>query len=281
MYENDKATGVEMADGTRLTSKVVLSGATPYHTFLELLPGLSRDSGNTGESSPLPRDFQRHIRFTDYSCGAFKINCAVDKLPNYECLPTVNNQPGPQHRGTAHFETRLEEIENAHREASMGMPATRPVVELTVPSALDKTVSPAGKHVVQLFVQFAPYDVDPKIGNWADESFKNAFADRVFGIVDEFCPGFSQSVIGRDVLSPLDLERIFGLHEGNIMHGALSLHQLGYARPAFGYSSYRSPLKGLYLCGAGAHPGGGVMGAAGRNAAYVVMSDLGVKAPKF
>jgi phytoene dehydrogenase-like protein len=214
----------------------------------------------------------------DNGCGAVKINCAVDRLPNFLCCPndpSKPNEPGPQHRGTVHFETRMEEIENAQREAAMGIPATRPVLEMTIPSSLDKTISPPGKHVVQLFVQFAPYDLDPKCGNWADEQFKNNFADRCFRIIDEFCPGFSSSVLYRDVLSPLDLERIFGLHRGNIMHGSLALHQLYFARPAFGFSRHRTPLENLYLCGAGAHPGGGVMGAPGRNCASVVLNDMG------
>lgn len=272
-----RAQGVKMADGSELYADVVVSNATPYHTFLELMPGLSRDSGNMAESSPLPADFQHHIRFADYGCGAFKINCAVDRLPNFECYPSPSDgSPGPMHFGTAHFENRMEELEFAHREASMGMPATRPIIEMTIPSSLDRTISPPGKHVVQFFVQYAPYEVDPKYGNWADEGFKNAFADRVFSIVDEFCPGFSSSVIGRDLLSPLDLERVFGMHKGNIHHGSLSLHQLGYARPMAGYSSYRTPMDGLYLCGAGTHPGGGVMGAPGRNCANVILSDKGL-----
>ncbi len=116
------------------------------------LAGLARDSGYAGEASPLPRSFARHIRFADYSCGAFKINCAVDKLPNFLCCPNTGdgNTPGPQHRGTIHFETRMEEIENAQREAAMGIPATRPVVEMTIPSSLDRTIAPPGKHVVQV-----------------------------------------------------------------------------------------------------------------------------------
>lgn len=264
-----------MNDGSVLSAKTVLSNATPYHTFLELLPGLARDSGAV-EESPLPADFQHHIRFADYSCGAFKINCAVDRLPQFTCMPTEPGVPGPQHRGTVHFETTMEEIENAHREASMGMPATRPVVEMTIPSALDNTLAPPGKHVVQFFVQFAPYDVNPKVGHWADPSFKAAFVQRVFSVVEEHCPGFTASVLHYDALSPLDLERVFGLHKGNIMHGSLGLHQLAYTRPAPGYSSHRTPMAGLYLCGAGAHPGGGVMGAAGRNCARVVLSDLGM-----
>ncbi len=126
----------------------------------------------------------------------------------------------------------------------------------------------------QFFVQFAPYDLDPKAGNWADPHFVDSFADRVFRIVEEHVPGFASSVLYRDVLTPLQLERVFGLHRGNIMHGSLALHQLAWARPAFGYDRHRTPLKGLYLCGAGAHPGGGVMGAPGHNCAQVVLSDL-------
>ena len=129
---------------------------------------------------------------------------------------------------------------------------------------------------VQFFVQFAPYDLDPAVGSWADPTFKERFADRCFEIVEHYCPGFIASVIGRDVLSPLDLERILGLHRGSIFHGAISLHQLGYARPAAGFAGYKTPVRGLYLCSAGAHPGGGVMGACGRNCAQVVADHLGV-----
>jgi len=271
-----------MQDGSELHADIVLSNATPYHTFLELLPGLARDSG-FNEESPLPRDFAHHIRFADYSCGALKINCAVDRLPNFLCHPNSGQKdkdgheiPGPQHRGTIHFETRMEEIENAQRDAALGIPASRPVLEMTIQSSLDKTIAPKGKHDVQLFVQFAPYDLDPKVGNWSDPTFKNAFADRCFRIIEDYCPGFSESVLFRDILSPLDLERVFGLQRGNIMHGSLALHQLGYARPAFGFARHRTPLANLYMCGAGAHPGGGVMGAPGRNCANIVLSDLGI-----
>mmetsp|Transcript_4881 Transcript_4881/g.7431 ORF Transcript_4881/g.7431 Transcript_4881/m.7431 type:complete len:828 (+) Transcript_4881:54-2537(+) len=272
-----KVTGVEMADGSQLHAEFVLSGCTPFHTFMELLPGLSATSGySEAISSPIPKDFTQHIRFSDYSCGAFKINCAVTALPNFTCYPSpADGSPGPMHQGTVHFECLTEEIEHAFREASMGMPATRPVIEMTIPSAVDSTLAPPGHHVVQLFVQFAPYDVDPKIGSWADPVFKESFADRVCGIIDEFCPGFSASIIGRDVLSPLDLERVFGLQRGQICHGSLSLHQLGYARPMAGYSDHRTPLKGLYMCSAGTHPGGGVMGAPGKNCAQIVLRDMG------
>ena len=186
----------------------------------------------------------------------------------------------------------MDEIHAAYLQASAGVPATRPVVELTIPSSLDATLAPAGAHVASLFVQFAPYDL--AAGSWADPAFKEAFADRVCAIVEEHCPGFVSrsvhacmrcaaacscdlpcSIVGRDVLSPLDLERIFGLHRGNIFHGTLAPHQLAYNRPAPGWSGHRTPVARLYLGGAGAHPGGGVMGAPGRNAAAVVARDLG------
>jgi len=266
VHKDGAVQGVEMHDGTQLRAPVVLSGTTPYHTFLELLPGLG--------ARALPPDFVRHVQHADYSCGAFKINLAVDRLPDFLCCPSdASGAPGPQHRGTVHFESMMHEIEEAYRQAAQGVPATRPVIEMTIPSALDTTISPPGKHVVQLFVQFAPYDVDPTVGHWADPDFKQRFVDRCLNIVEEFAPGFKSSVIGIDALSPLDLERIFGLHKGNIFHGSLSLHQLAYARPVPGYSSHRTPLKGLYMCASGAHPGGGVMGAAGRNCARAVISD--------
>lgn len=119
--------------------------------------------------------------------------------------------------GTIHFESRMEDIELAYRECSMGIPATRPLIEMTIPSSVDETISPPGMHVIQLFIQYAPYEIDSKVGHWSDESFKNAFADRCFAIVEEYCPGFIASVIGRDVISPLDLERIFGLHRGEFV----------------------------------------------------------------
>lgn len=252
--------GVRLADGTILTARTVLSNATPYHTFLELIPGFAQHTGyssnnNNNVISPLSDDFMRHIRFTDYSSGAAKINCAVSELPNFLCYPTVNNKPGLNHQGTIHFEYRMDEIENAACEASAGMIASQPVIEMTIPTSVDNTLAPAGKHVVQLFVQYVPYNIDSKLGDWHDESFKQRFADRVFRIIDQFAPNFSRSVLYRDILSPLDIERIVGLQGGNIFHSSLSLSQLAYNRPAPNYSHHRTPVKGLYLCGSGAHPG--------------------------
>jgi phytoene dehydrogenase-like protein len=266
---NDAGTavqGVRLVDGRTVRAPVVLSNATPHTTFLELLA-----------DGVLPDSFRRHIEHADYSCGAFKINLALSRLPQFACMPgTAPGEAGPQHRGTVHFETTVEEIHAAFLDASAGRPAVRPVVEMTLPSVLDATlVDTPGTHVAGLFVQFAPYTL-ANGASWADERFKSAFVDRVLVIVEEHCPGFKQSILHYDALSPLDLERTFGLHQGNIFHGALSLHQLAHNRPAPGWSSHRTPLAGLYLAGAGAHPGGGVTGAPGRNAAGVVLSDLGV-----
>ena len=145
---------------------------------------------------------------------------------------------------------------------------------MTIPTSADFTIAPPGKHIIQLFVQFMPYDLDPSIGSWKDPAFKESIANRCLDIIESYCPGFKKSIIYRDVLSPLDLEKIFGLRKGNIFHGSMSLSQIAYGRPAPGFSDYSTPLKGLYLCGSGAHPGGGVMGAPGRNCALRVLGNL-------
>ena len=254
--------GVRLTGGLAIAAPIVVSSATPMRTFVELL-----------DAGALPPSFTEHIRHTDYSCGAFKINLALSCLPQFACMPDAPpGVPGPQHRGTVHFETSVDEIHEAYLDASAGRPASRPVIEMTIPSALDNTLAPAGCHVASLFVQFAPYQLSGG-SSWADEAFKTAFVDRVLDIVEEHCPGFRRSILHIDALSPLDLERVFGLHRGNIFHGSLSLHQLAYNRPAPGYSSYNTPVRGLYLAGSGAHPGGGVTGAPGRNAAAVILSD--------
>ncbi|ETO18330.1 hypothetical protein RFI_18944, partial [Reticulomyxa filosa] len=287
-----KIKGVVMKDGTPIYAKVVLSNATPYHTFVELLSSKNTtdDVDDAAIRALIPQSYLQTIEHSDYACGAFKINCVVDQLPNFQCIPNESYKAsdgqlrfkvGDQHKGTVHFESRLTELEDAAKEAKRGIPATRPVIEMTIPSSLDDTLVPKDKlgqhHIVQLFVQYAPYELNKEelgVSSWDDGDFKQRFADRVFRIIDEFAPNFSQSVLHRDLLSPRDLERVFGLHKGNIFHGALSLNQIGYCRPVSKYSSYRTPIEGLYLCGSGTHPGGGVMGAPGKNCAKHVLFDL-------
>lgn len=266
IHDNQKVTGVEMDDGTIIHADVIVSATSPHHTFLELISDKS-----------LPKDFTKHLETADLNCAAMKINCAIDKLPNFTCFPSpIDGTPGPMHKGTIHFVSHMKEIENAYQEASQGKTATRPILEMTIPSSLDNTLSPSGKHVAQIFVQYAPYELDSAHGSWEDLKFKENFVKRCFGIVDEYAPGFSKSVIGYDALSPLDLERIFGLPKGNFHHLSLGIHQLAYNRPVPGFSSYRSPLRNLYHCSGGSHPGGGVMGAPGRNGAYAILSDLNI-----
>lgn len=259
LTEADGAKGVILEDGTTIRARVVLSSADPKVTFLNLLPAES-----------LPGKFRDRISSMDFSSGVTKINVALDRLPSFRAYP--GHAPGPQHYGTIHLVSAMEEIEGAYRDALAGRPSTRPVIEMTLPSSLDPTLAPPGKHVMSLFVQYTPYTLAQ--GTWDDPGITEAFADRVFRIIEEFAPGFTASVLARDILSPLDLERIFGLTGGNIFHGAMGFDQLFWLRPAPGWSRYRTPIANLYLCGAGAHPGGGIIGAAGRNAALAVLADL-------
>jgi phytoene dehydrogenase-like protein len=199
-----------------------------------------------------------------------KINLALDRLPRFRGAPggRASDGVGPEHAGTIHVgATDLDALERSYAEAAAGRLPERPMVELTIPTALDATLAPAGRHLASLFVQHVP----PEIGRerWARE--RDGFADRVLALVDEVAPGFSASVLHRDVLGPPELEDVFGLTGGNIFHGAMTLDRLLFLRPLPGWARYRTPIEGLWLCGAGTHPGGGVMGACGRNAAREIL----------
>ncbi|EEF41160.1 pyridine nucleotide-disulfide oxidoreductase domain-containing protein 2 [Ricinus communis] len=256
------AKGVFLADGTQVNSSVILSNVTPYKTFTELVP-----------QSVLPDDFVRAIEYSDYSSGSTKINVAVDTLPQFSCFKLHHQEVGPHHTAQIQIGAEsMEEIGSACQDAWNGIPSRRPTIKMTIPSSLDNTISPPGKHVINLFTQYTPYN--PSDGSWEDPTYRDAYAKRCFSLIDEYAPGFSSSVIGFDMLTPPDLEREFGLTGGNIFHGAMSLDSLFLMRPAKGWSGYRTPVKGLYMCGSGTHPGGGVMGAPGRNAAQVVLRDF-------
>lgn len=260
--DSGKVDGVLLSDGSRVQSSIVLSNATPYKTFKELVP-----------DGVLPDDFLRAIKYSDYSSATTKINVAVDRLPQFNCCKLSHPDAGPQHVGTIHIGSEsMEEIHSACQDTVNGLPSQRPVIEMTIPSVLDKTISPPGKHVINLFVQYTPYS--PSDGHWGDPAYRESFAQKCFTLIDEYAPGFSSSVVGYDMLTPPDLEREIGLTGGNIFHGAMGLDSLFLMRPVKGWSNYRTPLQGLYLCGSGAHPGGGVMGAPGRNAARVALEDV-------
>ncbi|OPJ84343.1 pyridine nucleotide-disulfide oxidoreductase domain-containing protein 2 [Patagioenas fasciata monilis] len=260
---NGQVQGVALQDGTEVRSKLVLSNASPQITFLELTP-----------QEQLPKDFVQRIQQVDTRSPVTKINVAVDRLPSFLAAPnTCDGQPLPHHQCSIHLNCESTHLlHQAFTEATHGHPSSRPMIELCIPSALDPGLAPRGCHVVSLFTQYTPSVLAG--GQPWDEQARNAYADTVFDCIEAYAPGFKASVIGRDILTPPDLERIFGLPSGNIFHGGMSLDQLYFARPAPSYSGYRSPVPGLYLCGSGAHPGGGVMGAAGRNAAQVALEDF-------
>lgn len=254
--------GVLLADGTRIQSSVVLSNATPYKTFVELTP-----------QGILPDEFLHAIKQSDYSSGVTKINVAVDELPQFPCCTLGHPTVGPHHMATIRIGVEsMEEIESACRDAWNGLPSRRPIMEMTIPSSMDKTISPPGKHVISLFTQYTPYQ--PSDGSWEDPAYRESYMKRCFTLIDEYAPGFSSSVVGYDMLTPPDLEREIGLTGGNISHGAMGLDSLFLMRPVKGWSGYRTPVRGLYLCGSGSHPGGGVTGAPGRHAANVVLGDV-------
>jgi phytoene dehydrogenase-like protein len=250
--------GVALADGTEILAPKVASGADANVTFLRLL-------GN----GDLPAEFVQAVRQIDYASASCKINLALSELPDFTALP--GTRPGPQHRGTIHISPSMEYIERAYDDAKYGRPSEHPIIEATIPSVLDDTLAPAGKYVMSMFTQYFPYQLAPGLSLEAE---KEKYADRCFDMMERFAPNFRRSVIARQVLSPVDLEQRFGLTGGNIMQGAMSLSSLSFMRPVPGYADYRTPVRGLYLCGAATHPGGGVMGACGYNAAREILRDL-------
>ena len=251
-----RATGVVLADGTEIGATQVVSGADANVTFLKLL-----------DPKVLPTEFVEAVRNLDYRSASLKINVALSELPSFTALP--GSTPGPQHRGTIHIAPTLDYLEHAYDDAKYGLPSRDPHLECTIASVVDPTLAPPGKHVMSMFIQYFPYE--PRGGSAAD--LKERFADRCFDILNEYAPNFKNAVMDRQVLAPADLERRFGLTGGNIMQGAMTPSSLFFMRPVPGYADYRTPIRGLYMCGAATHPGGGVMGAAGYNAAREILRD--------
>jgi phytoene dehydrogenase-like protein len=244
---------VWLEGGEELGARAVVANVNPRLLYLELV--------DRGE---LPVDFV--ARMERYKCGSgtFRMNVALSELPRFSCLPDA----GPHHGAGIIMAPTLAYMDRAFLDARANGMSERPIVEMVIPSTLDDTLAPKGAHVASLFCQhFAPQ------ADWA--SRKSEAVRRIFDVIESHAPGFRQTVVGHSALSPADLEREFGLVGGDIFHGALSLDQLWSARPLLGYADYRGPLKGLYLCGSGAHPGGGVTGAPGRNCAREVLRDFG------
>ncbi len=258
LVKDDTVRGVALKDGTEIHAARVASGVDANVTFLKLMsPG------------DLPESFVESVRHIDYASASCKINLLLSELPDFSAVP--GTAPGPQHRGTIHISPTMEYIERAYDDAKYGRPSAQPILEATIPSVLDDTLAPAGQYVMSMFTQYFPYRLAPGLSL---EEEKEKYADRCIDLMNQFAPNFKRSVIARQVLSPVDLEQRFGLTGGNIMQGVMSLSSLSVMRPVPGYADYRTPVSGLYLCGAATHPGGGVMGACGYNAAREILKDM-------
>jgi phytoene dehydrogenase-like protein len=249
LIRNGQAYGVVLENGEEIHSPVVASNLDPKTTFLKLV-----------EHGHLRPDFLADIRRYRVEGTSLKMNLALDGLPNFTALPGT---PGPQHGATMHICPSIDYVERAWDDAKYGRPSQNPLLEMTCPTIYDPELAPRGKHIMGIFLQYAPYTL--RDANWDD--LREPYGDRVLDVISEYTPNIHQIVKERQVLSPLDLERRFGIAGGNIFHGEMSLDQMFFLRPVAGWARYRTPVRGLYLCGSGAHPGGGVMGAPGYNAA--------------
>ena len=256
--DNGTVRGVQLETGETFFADRVASGIDAHQTFRHLL-----------SEGQLTKSFSDAVDRIDYSSASMKINLALSELPDFTCLPG-RDTVGRQHCGTIHINAGMQDLEDAWFAAAKGQPSPRPIIEMTIPTSVDDSIAPPGHHLASLFVQYAPYKLAD--GEW-DDATKNAFADRCIQEIARYAPNITNAVIHRQALSPVDLERVFGLTGGNIFQGAMSLHQLFSMRPVAGWSDYRTPMTGLYLCGAATHPGGGVMGACGRNAALEMIRD--------
>ena len=214
------------------------------------------------------RNFARPWRGSTTPRASAKINLALAEPPQFTCCPAPT-AVGPHHRGTMHIGPSLDYLERAYDDAKYGRPSREPILEMTMATSVDDTLAPPGKHILSMFVQYAPYKLAE--GNWDDS--KETFADRCIEVLARYAPNVPRAIEHRQVLSPLDLERMFGITGGNIMQGAMGPHQLYCFRPVAGWADHRTPVRGLYLCGAASHPGGGVMGACGKNAATEILRD--------
>ena len=253
---NSRVESVVLEDGTEIKARVVLSNADPKRTFLNLV-----------DPADLPSDFRDKIRGIKMAGPCAKVNLVLSEEPRFTATPS--GAP-PQERSLFTLVRSLEFAERCYDIAKFGQIPEELWVDCVVASNVDQSLAPAGKHIMTCFVQYVPYHLDE--GNW--DSRRHLLAERVIRKIAEFAPNVPNAVIAMQVITPLDLERTYGLTEGNIFHGDLSLEQLFFLRPVAGWSRYRTPISGLYLCGAGAHPGGGVTGAPGHNAAKQVLRHM-------
>lgn len=250
------ACGVGLEDGSQLSARCVASSVDAHLTFEKLL-----------SPEVLPEEFREAVAKIDYSSASAKVNIALGEPPQFTCLPS--NGVAPHHHGTMHVGPSLDYLDRAYDDAKYGRPSEEPILEMTMPTSVDHTIAPDGKHLLSMFVQYAPYEL--REGHWDD--IKESFGDRCVEMLARYAPNVPGAIEHRQVLSPLDLERTYGITGGNIMQGAMNPHQLYCFRPVAGWADHRTPVPGLYLCGAASHPGGGVMGSCGANAAAEILRD--------
>ena len=257
IVKNERAQGVVLANGDEIHADLISSSVDPRLTFLRFI-----------EEGQLPQEFLEDVRRYKFRGSSGKVNIALDALPDFKCLPG----PGAHLRGAISISPSVEYMERAYDDAKYGNFSRRPYIDMVIPSLTDPSVAPPGKHVMSCFVQYAPYKLRPGL-NWDDQ--REAFGNNVIDTIAEYAPNLKNIIINKQVLTPLDLEREFGLSEGNIFQGELSLEQLFFLRPVPGYAQFRTPIKNLYMCGSATHPGGGIMGAPGRLAALEILKDAG------
>jgi phytoene dehydrogenase-like protein len=249
--------GVGLFDGSQLEAHVVASSVDAHVTFEKLL-----------DPNVLPEEFRKAVSRIDYSSASAKINLALSEPPQFKCMP--GNGVMAHHRGTMHIGPSLDYLDRAYDDAKYGNWSRNPILEMTMATSVDDTLAPPGKHILSMFIQYAPYKLAEGL-HWDTE--KDKFADRCIEVLAEYAPNVPKAIEHRQVLSPLDLERVYGITGGNIMQGAMGPNQLYAFRPVPGWADHHTPVPGLYLCGAASHPGGGVMGACGKNAAGEILRD--------
>jgi len=256
LVKNGKVRGVVLADGDEIQAPVISSSVDPRQTFVKMI-----------EPDELPAEFLEEVRRYKFRGSSGKVNLALDALPNFKSL----RGSGPHLRGAISISPSVEYMERAYDDAKYGNFSRRPYVDMVIPTLTDPSVAPPGKHILSCFVQYAPYKLRPGL-NWDEQ--RETFGNNVINTIAEYAPNIKDIILHKQVLTPLDLEREWGLSEGNIFQGELSLEQLFFLRPVPGYAQFRTPIRNLYLCGSATHPGGGIMGAPGRLAALEILKDI-------
>jgi phytoene dehydrogenase-like protein len=254
LVREDRAEGVVLKGGDEIRSRLVASSVDPRLTFLRFL-----------DPRALPGDFVEDIHRYKFRGSSAKVNLALDALPDFTALPG----PGAHLRGAISISPGLDYMERAYDDAKYGQFSRRPYMDIVIPSLTDPSVAPPGQHVMSCFVQYAPYHL--ATGTWDEQ--REDFGDTVIDTIAQYAPNIRDIILHRQIVTPLDLEREWGLSEGNIFQGELTLEQLFFLRPAPGWAQYRTPVANLYMCGSATHPGGGIMGAPGRNAAMKILGD--------